>query len=146
MAKRLRKSAKSANSGRSGKKAKADEGSEQDRLILDQLKDVGARIGLEVREERLVREVGYSVHSGRCRVKGVDVILLDRNVDIAERTDALIESLAGCDLTEIYVEPELRRLIQAEQDDSDGSDGSEDAHTADDSTETARTDEQSSGA
>lgn len=144
MAKRPRKSAKST---KSAKQVKADEGTEQDRLLLDQLKEIGARIGLEVREERLVREVGYSVHSGRCRVKGVDVILLDRNVAIGERTDAMLESLAGCDLAEIYVEPELRQLIQSRPGNASDNDA-DDAENAgsDDSATSAQTDERSSGA
>ncbi len=115
MAKRSRKPGKS-KSGRSKQAKKADEGSERDRVLLEQLKEVGGRIGIEVREEKLVREVGYSVHSGHCRVNGQEVILLDRNAGISERTDALLESLATCDLSEIYLEPDLRRLIRPEED------------------------------
>lgn len=115
MAKRSRKPGKS-KSGRTKQAKKADEGSERDRVLLEQLKEVGGRIGIEVREEKLVREVGYSVHSGHCRVNGQEVILLDRNAGISERTDALLESLATCDLSEIYLEPDLRRLIRPEED------------------------------
>jgi hypothetical protein len=125
---------------RARKPGKSDAKADRDRELLDQLKEIGAKVGLEVREEKLVREVGYTVHSGRCRVNGREVILLDRNAGISERTDALLESLAVCDLTEIYLEPEIRRLIRTESDELDES--SDEAESA----EAAEAGEQSSGA
>lgn len=93
---------------------------EQERALLDKLKDLGVRIGVEVREEKLIREVGYSVHSGRCRVDGRDMILLDRNASVSERIDVLADSLAGFDLGDVYVDPEVRRLIGGEAAEDDG--------------------------
>lgn len=125
---------------RARKPGKSDAKADRDRELLDQLKEIGAKVGLEVREEKLVREVGYTVRSGRCRVNGREVILLDRNAGISERTDTLLESLAVCDLTEIYVEPEIRRLIRTESDELDES--SDEVESA----EAAEAGEQSSGA
>jgi hypothetical protein len=87
------------------------EADERQRILLDQLKELAGHIGTEVREEKLVREVGYTVHSGQCRVDGKDVVLLDTNTALAERIDALLDFLAGRDLDAIYIEPELRELI-----------------------------------
>lgn len=85
---------------------------EKKRLLLDQLKEIAAAIGIEVREERLVREVGYAVHSGPCRVKGRDVVLLDSNAaDLGELIEAMLEFLAGRDLDAVYIEPQVRELI-----------------------------------
>ncbi len=39
------------------------------------------RSGVRVREETLLREVGYRVRSGSCRVRGEEVIFLDRHAD-----------------------------------------------------------------
>lgn len=122
---------------------KSNEGTDRERHLLDQLKEIGSKVGLEVREERLIREVGYSVHSGRCVVKGQEVILLDRNAGISERTDALIQSLSGCDLTDIYLEPGIRRLIQSEHVEHEDGDSSDSSAGEDAPTETG---EQSSGA
>jgi len=44
-----------------------------------------------VRTEKLLREAGYRAHSGRCRIKGQEVILLDRDAPIGDQ----IEFLAG---------------------------------------------------
>jgi hypothetical protein len=44
-----------------------------------------------VRKEKLLREAGYRVHSGRCRINGREVIILDRDAPIADQ----IEFLAG---------------------------------------------------
>ncbi len=44
-----------------------------------------------VRTEKLLREAGYRAHSGSCRIKGQEVILLDRDAPIGDQ----IEFLAG---------------------------------------------------
>jgi hypothetical protein len=97
---------KRARAGASGKKA-----DEKRRLLLDQLKEIAAGIGIDVREERLVREVGYAVHSGPCRVNGKDVVLLDSGADLTELIDAMLDYLGGRDLDGVYIEPQVRELI-----------------------------------
>ena len=49
---------------------------------------------IEVRTEKLLREVGYRAHSGRCRVKGKELILLDRDASIADQIEFLATALA----------------------------------------------------
>lgn len=53
------------------------------------------RRNIHVRTEKLLREAGYRAKSGSCRVKGQDVILIDRDARISDQ----IEFLAG-ELTE----------------------------------------------
>jgi hypothetical protein len=48
-----------------------------------------------VRTEKLLREAGYRAHSGRCRVKGQDLILIDRDTSIADQIEFLSGELAG---------------------------------------------------
>lgn len=96
MAKRSRKTARSV---------------EEHSPLLDRLKEIATASGLEVREERLLREVGYSVKSGVCRVADQEVLLLDKNATPAERIEVLCGLLAGRDLESVYIEPELRRTI-----------------------------------
>ena len=79
--------------------------------LLERLKEIAAQVGLEVREEKLTREVGYSVRSGLCTVDGVEMVLLDRNRTSEERADALADVLAGRDLDGVYIEPETRQRI-----------------------------------
>jgi hypothetical protein len=51
------------------------------------------RINIEVRTEKLLREAGYRAHSGRCRIKGKDVILIDRDAPIADQIEFLANEL-----------------------------------------------------
>ncbi len=61
--------------------------------LLQELIARAKRLNIEVRAERLLREVGYRVHSGRCRLKGQDLIILDREVPITDQVDFLAAEL-----------------------------------------------------
>jgi hypothetical protein len=50
---------------------------------------------IEVRSEKLLREVGYRARSGCCRVKGKDIVLLDRDASIGDQVEFLTAVLAG---------------------------------------------------
>lgn len=52
-------------------------------------------MNIEVRTEKLLREVGYRAHSGRCRVKGQNLILINRDASIADQIAFLAAELAG---------------------------------------------------
>jgi hypothetical protein len=90
--------------------------------ILVELKDLAARVGFEVREEKLLREIGYQVRSGSCRVRQQNLLFLDRDLPAASRMEALLDELAQRDLGEVYVSPELRRILG--KDERFGVDGS----------------------
>ena len=51
-------------------------------------------MNIEVRTEKLLREAGYRAHSGRCRIKGQDVILIDRYAPIADQIEFLVNALS----------------------------------------------------
>ena len=86
-------------------------GSDQ-QALLEELKTVAARLGFEVREEKLLREVGYRVRSGSCRVRETRVILLDRGLPPSAHIDVLAETLAGQPLDDVYLSPVARRLLE----------------------------------
>lgn len=79
--------------------------------LLEELKVAATRLGFEVREERLLREVGYRVRSGSCRVRDTQVILLDRDLPVTAQIEVLVEELAGRALEEVYLSPAARRLL-----------------------------------
>jgi hypothetical protein len=60
---------------------------------LQELINSAKRMNIEVRTEKLLREVGYRARSGRCRVNGQDVILIDRDAPISEQVDFLAAEL-----------------------------------------------------
>lgn len=62
---------------------------------LQALIDTAKQMNIEVRTEKLLREVGYRPRSGRCRINGQEVILLDRDTPISEQIDFLAGELAA---------------------------------------------------
>jgi hypothetical protein len=98
---------------RAHKNATHRKSDERQRIFLDQLKEIVTAIGIEVREEKLMREVGYTVHSGPCRLHGRDVVLLDSNASLSDLVEALLDFLAGRDLEAVYIEPQIRDQIVA---------------------------------
>jgi hypothetical protein len=61
---------------------------------LQELIAAAKQRNIEVRTEKLLREVGYRARSGRCRVMGQDVILLDRDAPVGDQIDFLASALA----------------------------------------------------
>ena len=62
---------------------------------LQELIAAAKALNLDVRTEKLLREAGYRARSGRCRVQGQELILIDRDVSIAEQIEFLAAELAG---------------------------------------------------
>ena len=88
----------------------------RDEALCEELKEVAVRLGVQVREEHLLREVGYRVRSGLCRVHGEEVIFVDRTLPPDERVQVLVEGLAGRDVETLYLSPALRRLLETRRD------------------------------
>jgi hypothetical protein len=96
----------------SGALAKTCAVSRREEALGDELKELATRLGLRVREEILLREVGYRVRSGLCRVRGEDVLFLDRNLSPGERLEVLLVALGGMDIDAHYVSPALRHVLE----------------------------------
>ena len=79
---------------------------------MEELKTAAEKLGLSVREERLLREVGYHVRSGSCRVREEQFVFLDRGLSVAAQIDVLVEELAGHPLDSIYLSPAARALME----------------------------------
>lgn len=91
---------------------KSAQRADQQLTLLEELKAVATRLGFEVREEKLLREVGYRVRSGSCRVREAHVILLDRGLPATAQIDVLVEELARRPLEDVYLSPAARRLLE----------------------------------
>jgi len=86
--------------------------SRHDEALCEELKELARRLGVQVREETLLREVGYRVRSGACRVRGEDVIFVDRHLPPAERVHILADGLCRRDIETHYLSPAARRLLE----------------------------------
>lgn len=60
---------------------------------LQQLIGAAKQKNIEVRTENLMREVGYRARSGRCRFKGQEIILIDRETPLSEQIEFLAAEL-----------------------------------------------------
>lgn len=80
--------------------------------LLEELKSAAERLGLSVREERLLREVGYRVRSGSCRLRDSEVLFVDRGLPVSAQIDVLVDELAARSLDAVYLSPAARALLE----------------------------------
>jgi hypothetical protein len=80
---------------------------------VDELSEAAKRLGLEVRREKILREVGYRARGGACRFRDRNLIIFDRELAPAEQVEILAEALRGQDLEALYLSPAARNLIEA---------------------------------
>lgn len=81
--------------------------------LVDELAEAATRLGLEVRREKLLREVGYRARGGACRLRQKNLVILDREQPAAEQIEVLAEAMRGRNLEEVYLSPAARRIVQA---------------------------------
>ncbi len=81
--------------------------------LVEELSEAARRLGLEVRREKILREVGYRARGGICRFRDRNLIILDREMAPAEQAEILAEALRKHDLEALYLSPAARRLIGA---------------------------------
>ena len=81
--------------------------------LVDELSEAARRLGLEVRREKILREVGYRARGGACRFRDRNLIIFDREMAPAEQVEILAEALRGHDLEALYLSPAARRMVEA---------------------------------
>jgi hypothetical protein len=79
--------------------------------LVEELRGIAERLGIRVREEKLLREVGYHTQSGRCRVGEEEILLLDHELSGDLKVDLLTSVLAGRDLAGFELSEEARRAL-----------------------------------
>ncbi len=80
--------------------------------LVDELAEAAARLGLEVRRERLLREIGYRARGGACRLREKDLVIIDSNQPPSEQLEILVEALGTRDLESLYLSPAARRILK----------------------------------
>lgn len=63
-------------------------------FVLQELIAAAGRMNIEVRTEKLLREVGYHARSGGCSLKGQRMIIVDRDAPLRDQIEFLTEALA----------------------------------------------------
>ena len=85
-----------------------------DKGIIGQLEELAQRVGITVRYEPLKME-GFIHTGGFCRIKGKDFVIINKKAAARERMPILIAALHRYDLSQIYVLPSLRELLDGEK-------------------------------
>src|SRR5271169_729664 len=92
--------------------AKAQREAATQQALVDELKAAAEKLGLRVREERLLREVGYRVRSGGCRLRADEIIFLERGLPASAQVDVLVDELASRSVDDVYLSPAARALLE----------------------------------
>jgi hypothetical protein len=80
--------------------------------LLQELIRTAADLNIDVRTEKLLREVGYRAHSGRCRLKDRELIILDRDAAVADQVDFLAAELSKQESDLERLPPRVRSRIK----------------------------------
>jgi hypothetical protein len=78
--------------------------------ILEQLEELAQSLGMEIRNEPLIREGSFSP-GGLCRVKGEYILIFNTKATREDRIEALAKAVKRFDLDEVYLRPGLREFL-----------------------------------
>src|SRR5260370_17433545 len=73
--------------------------------LVDELTETARRLGLEVRREKILREVGYRARGCACRLREKDLIILDSAQPPAEQVEVLVKIIRAPNLHDLYLSP-----------------------------------------
>ena len=79
--------------------------------LYQELKDLADKMNITVSEQNL-RISGIRVKSGMCKVKGKDMIILDKNSSIYKKNKVLATYLNQMPLEDLYIVPAVRDWLQ----------------------------------
>ena len=81
--------------------------------IVDELAEAARRVGLEVRREKIMREIGYRTRGGACRLRDKNLLIVDPDQPAGEQLEVIAEALRSRDLESLYLSPAARRVVHA---------------------------------
>ena len=83
------------------------------RNLLSLLEGAATKLGIEVRYENLTpRDDVVSSRGGLCRLHDLKIIIIHDELGPEDRCDVLAGALAMLDLSEIYLPPAIRVVIE----------------------------------
>ena len=80
--------------------------------LVDELCEAAERVGLLVRREKILREIGYRARGGACRLREKNLVIIDRDMAPAEQLEVLADALRSRDLESLYLSPAARQVVQ----------------------------------
>jgi hypothetical protein len=80
-------------------------------VLLNQLEDLAEKLGILVRDENINIEESSS-SGGLCRIEGEYVLILNSKATVKEKNQVMIKALQQFDLSDIYIKPVIRELLE----------------------------------
>jgi hypothetical protein len=80
-------------------------------VLLNQLEVLAEKLGILVRDENINMEESAST-GGLCRIEGNYVLILNSRATVKEKNQAMIKALQQFDLSDIYIKPAIRELLE----------------------------------
>jgi hypothetical protein len=81
-----------------------------DEVILSYLEELAEKLEILVRDENINIEESSS-SGGLCRFEGKHVVILNSKATVKEKIQVMIAALQQFDLSDIYVKPVIRELL-----------------------------------
>ena len=83
-------------------------------VLLNQLEDLAEKLGILVRDENINIEESSS-SGGLCRIEGKYVLILNSKITVKEKNQVMINALRQFDLSDIYIKPVIRELLEGHE-------------------------------
>ncbi len=80
--------------------------------ILSQLEELSNSLEITVRYEKIQKESAF-FPGGYCKVKGKDLIIINKMASLDDKVEIIARALLLFDLSQIYVLPAVRELIDS---------------------------------
>jgi len=85
-------------------------------FLLVQLLDLAERLGILVRDENINIE-DVSTTGGLCLVERQYILILNSKTTVPEKIQVAIKALRQFDLSDVYIKPGIRELLEGEKED-----------------------------
>ena len=82
-----------------------------DHIAMDQLEALADGLGIEIRYEKIPQD-DVTIAGGLYRLKGKNVVVIDSRATTKDRIRILVQALKPFDLTDVYIRPALRVLLE----------------------------------
>ncbi|MDQ1335988.1 MAG: hypothetical protein QG552_2938 [Thermodesulfobacteriota bacterium] len=89
------------------------------RAVLGYLEAVAEQLGVEIRYEPMEGETVLSP-GGMCRIRGKTVIIVNAKAPLEDQVRTLVKALRRLDLSQIYLRPGIRDLLECDTGDEVG--------------------------
>ena len=76
------------------------------------LKELAEKLGVNVSEQNL-RSTGIKVKSGLCKVKGKNILIIDKNISFQDKNEILASCLSKMPYEDIFIVPALREFLDS---------------------------------